>query len=397
MSVIYEMGQFNQIPLIEDANKEYEVEKIVKERIVQKKNLRTRKIEPVLEYLVQWVGYKQRTWEPIENLENCKEALGEFLLKQNSHINNKRKIKTYLKKKTTKQKIKRKKNNNNLNNITINKNIFKVTGKISNINNNGNINTNEKNNLNNKLKKYKKNKDKIKYNKSIDGNSPNQIEKNKTINNENEDKKDINKNDNENENEKEKEKEKDNINNNIGEKNAKENDNIIKTNLNIGQKENNDSREIINNLNFNENNNNNIIDNNYNFLNEDAISFGQFINAFDCDDPLKNNILGIQDKNVDDENGKILEKKFNEEKCLYEDNNKSKLQVLEINSLKIPKNIKEKFIINITYKNKHDNKIYTRDFETTNKEIPRECLIKYYEHIFFEKNKGQVLTKKLIV
>ena len=386
MSVIYQMGQFNQIPLNEDANKEYEVEKIVKERIVQKKNLKTRKIEPVLEYLVQWVGYKQRTWEPIENLENCKEALGEFLLKQNSHINNKRKAKNYLKKKTIKQKIKKKKNNNNLNNIKINKNIFKVKGKISNTNNNENINTNENNNLNNKLKKYKKNKDKIKYNKTIDGDSPNQIEKNKTINNENEEKKDINKNENE----------KNNI-NDIEEKKAQENDNIIKTNLNIPQKENNYSREIINNLNFNENNNNNIIDNNYNFLNEDAISFGQFINAFDCDDPLKNNILDIQDKNVDDENGKILEKKFNEEKFVYEDNNKSNFQMMEINSLKIPKNIKEKFILNITYKNKHDNKMYTRDFETTNKEIPRDCLIKYYEHIFFEKNKGQVITKKLIV
>lgn len=43
MSVIYQMGQFNQIPLIEDANKEYEVEKIVKKRIVQKKILELEK------------------------------------------------------------------------------------------------------------------------------------------------------------------------------------------------------------------------------------------------------------------------------------------------------------------------------------------------------------------
>ena len=61
----------------------------------------------------------------------------------------------------------------------------------------------------------------------------------------------------------------------------------------------------------------------------------------------------------------------------------------------MPTNIKEKFWINATYLNNYDNKTYTRDFESTNKIIPKDYLIKYYECIFFEKNKGQKFTKKI--
>jgi hypothetical protein len=41
-----------------------------------------KKIEPSKEYLVKWVGYKNPTWEPTENLENCQILLNEFLMRK---------------------------------------------------------------------------------------------------------------------------------------------------------------------------------------------------------------------------------------------------------------------------------------------------------------------------
>ena len=61
-------------------NKEWEVEQIIQERKKHIKNKKTGKTSDVTEYLVKWVGYKTPTWEPEENLENCKELLGKYLL-----------------------------------------------------------------------------------------------------------------------------------------------------------------------------------------------------------------------------------------------------------------------------------------------------------------------------
>ena len=61
-----------------DLEKEYEVEKITDKRQFQKQNKITKKFELVTEFLVKWVGYEQLTWEPIQNLDNCQEALKEF-------------------------------------------------------------------------------------------------------------------------------------------------------------------------------------------------------------------------------------------------------------------------------------------------------------------------------
>ena len=52
-------------------NKEFEVEKIIKELQIYKQNKVNKNIEQIREYLVKLVGYKNPTWEPIENLENC--------------------------------------------------------------------------------------------------------------------------------------------------------------------------------------------------------------------------------------------------------------------------------------------------------------------------------------
>ena len=49
-------------------SKEYEMRDIVGERTIGGQ----------LQYLVQWIGYDQKTWEPIENLEGCPELIDAF-------------------------------------------------------------------------------------------------------------------------------------------------------------------------------------------------------------------------------------------------------------------------------------------------------------------------------
>jgi len=57
-------------PEIVNGELEYEVEGILDSRIQRSK----------LQYLVEWKGYgpEERTWEPVENLENAKEAIAAF-------------------------------------------------------------------------------------------------------------------------------------------------------------------------------------------------------------------------------------------------------------------------------------------------------------------------------
>lgn len=61
-------------PIIVDEHEEFEVEQIIDSRIYRNKS----------QYLVHWKGYTvmDRTWEPIENLENCKDLIQQF------HIDN---------------------------------------------------------------------------------------------------------------------------------------------------------------------------------------------------------------------------------------------------------------------------------------------------------------------
>lgn len=66
----------------DNPNKEWEVEKILKDRTKRRKNKTTGKMEPIKEYLIKWVGFKTPTWEPEENLENSQELLKDFLLNQ---------------------------------------------------------------------------------------------------------------------------------------------------------------------------------------------------------------------------------------------------------------------------------------------------------------------------
>ena len=79
-------GRFQPLPppeLTDDDTVEYEVEKILDHR--QKKIRTAKKAVNKTEYLIRWAGYgpEHDSWEPEENLTNCKEKLNEYLNKLN--------------------------------------------------------------------------------------------------------------------------------------------------------------------------------------------------------------------------------------------------------------------------------------------------------------------------
>ena len=59
--------------------KRYVVEDIMDDRLVKVHDFNLHKYIKVKEYLVKWLGYKRRSWEPIENLKNCPLILDKYL------------------------------------------------------------------------------------------------------------------------------------------------------------------------------------------------------------------------------------------------------------------------------------------------------------------------------
>lgn len=183
------------------------------------------------------------------------------------------------------------------------------------------------------------------------------------------------------------EKEKDN--NDNSDNNSENDDNIVKNNGEI-----NDTKIVINNIDFKavpqikENDNLNTLDRD--LFNFDRLSDYILKNDFDN----KINFSSIPN-GIEEEKEEFLKKKRNSENYeeIYDEN--EKIDIKEINSIIIPKNIKEKFLINVTYLNKNDNYTYTRDFESDSKMIPQNYLLKYYEYILFEKCDEQKICKKL--
>jgi hypothetical protein len=60
-------------------SKEYEVESIQDDR--KRKDHydhKTKKWVYITEYLIKWVGYRRRSWEPEENLNNCIQMLNSY-------------------------------------------------------------------------------------------------------------------------------------------------------------------------------------------------------------------------------------------------------------------------------------------------------------------------------
>ena len=364
----------------EDANQEYEVEKIIDMRITPKLNEFTQKLDFIKEYLIKWVGYEQPTWEPLENLDNCKELLKEFykekkrLLKEkakkgkNPKINKKDQM--HKKDESVKKSKQKKSNNKNKSNSSL---------------------------LNNKNKE--KIKQKLFLTQKIIGNINNYIinQNNLIVNEEKqEDKNIIN--------------DKENINNNpilneCQQNNESKNYQELKEeNCSQNKYEENNEFKIIN---------GEICDENYEIINMDYksiermyeiekynllnnnnnIIFEQFPNnmGYDSEDKMD---FDSKHYGIMDEREELLKKRKNE---IIEDSSdkNNKIIIKEINNVKIPKKIKDNFSINVTYLDKNDNKIYNKDFESNSKMIPKEFLIKYYENILYEKNKGHTFSKKL--
>lgn len=59
-------------------SKEYEVEKITNDRKKRIYNNSKKSFSYVKEYLIKWVGFTRKTWEPEENLSNCQDLLKEY-------------------------------------------------------------------------------------------------------------------------------------------------------------------------------------------------------------------------------------------------------------------------------------------------------------------------------
>ena len=354
----------------EDANQEYEVEKITDMRQYFRKNLITQKVELSTEYLIKWVGYEQLTWEPLENLNNCKELLKEFYKEHKKLLKNKKakngKVKknkkNEIKKKTKSKKRNKNKRYNSLlknnNKTKISKKIFLTQKIIGNINNyiisqnNLIVNKDKNDNDNIVLDKENINNDNFSIHESQQ-----KIDKENSIEN-------------------------------LHKDNESEND--IK--LKIINGEINEENNQINNIDYK--NMERIYElEKLNFLDNKFMSLEQFKNCMGSDYEDKMNFDSIPYGTID-EKEEFLNKKRNNE--IDDDNDENnKIIIKEINNLIIPKNNKDSFLINVTYLNKYDNKLYTKDIESNNKIIPREYLIKYYEYILFEKSKGKNYSKKL--
>ena len=70
-----------------ETTKEFDVEDIVNERKIRKYVKRSKKYITKREYLVKWLGYRKKTWEPEENLKNCKEILDKYFKRKKIESN----------------------------------------------------------------------------------------------------------------------------------------------------------------------------------------------------------------------------------------------------------------------------------------------------------------------
>ena len=316
-------------------NREFEVEKIIKERQIYKQNKINKKIEPSKEYLVKWVGYKNPTWEPTENLENCQILLNEFLM---------RKKKNQLKKAKINKKNDINANYCNANETKVFKLILDEEENDKNMNENNTI-ISQKNNLEDLENKKE---DKI-IEESDELNVSSIIEQ------------------------------------------LKQKDKEIKI---INDEKNIVQDNFLNNNIFSESSINLSIDNynGFDFLegSKDIISIDPFENylSFGGETCSKS-----EDKKLNDnEKNEFLKKKRNNED---EDINESKINIIEIMGLKVPNEDNGKYLLKVKYKSLKDNKIYIKEIESKSKVIPKNFLIKYYEHIFFERYRGQKFSNKL--
>ena len=408
---------------IYEEDQEWEVEKILKEKIKRRKNPKTGRMEYIKEYLIKWIGYDDPSWEPEQNLDNCKELLSEFLIKKikkcsKSLIKAKTPIKINPKKKIknlTDYKTPRKLNlsfNQIIDETSTGSNSFTNNSYFLNRKRNSNRNRNNKNNNKNENKKYS---------------DITVVEENDEVQNMQNMHYDIEIID----DYKGEEKSVDNI------SNIKENTNILLSNsskeskntaqFNLKQnccQENKENKCVVE----KENRENNINVINIEESNNDIGKYSQTIYIdYDDDEEYKNDnemknqvntnlskndkkemIINYNDedykevkdfhefekteKNLNNSNGKeflnnyLEKKKYIDKFRNYDDIEEENIKVIGIYGIKVLENYGKGFILNV--KCKKNNKIYYDEINSHSGKIPQEYIIKYYERLIsqsFEK------------
>lgn len=100
--------------------------------------------------------------------------------------------------------------------------------------------------------------------------------------------------------------------------------------------------------------------------------------------------LGIKKEKFYDEDTKETKKEIKKEK-----KKKKKLNIIEISNVRVPDDLNEKFKLSIKYKSRENNQINTNEFESNDRSIRRDVLIKYYENILFKNKKGENIIEPM--
>ena len=362
----------------DNPNKEWEVEKILKDRTKRRKNKSTGKMEPIKEYLIKWVGFKTPTWEPEENLENSQEILKDFLL--NQILKKCKKVKTKKKSINTinTSKIYRYERSPNETEFRLKSDGIKEEEDQStftnSLNNQESSNKNAKTNKNNgsSLPSLAEEEENGFYDIEIDGDEKKEG------------------------NEIKKEQESLKVNTGVESKYLKivKNEEITvnnneKENKNIAKIEQDDSHnQKINNI-------NRIIPEKEDLIDSEKKSYSIYLE--EDKDESENLDKNIKDKNETESSKRFLAKKrkkdifINCDRKVKKDNS---IKVMEIYSMKVPEDgDKDGKGIKLNIKFRKNNKVYIEEFYSKSGEIPSNYLATYFEMFICDSFKGEKYSK----
>ena len=331
---------------------EYEVEAIVKDRIKKTYDKKTKKYKMIKEYLIKWAGYKKRTWEPIGNLDNCKEILSKYIAEKK------------------KNKVNTPSKNNNKKNIN---SPFKEKKSPY-----LNYSPNNENNYENSGDEEYVYEDE-KSNSSLISKSKRKLRKRNKINNNNPKKNTINNN---------------NINNNINTNNNTTNNSSINYKINNNKTNKKYDDVDIDILDGNESpfsNKTNMNTKNEFYSDSSFEPFNNIENYYNT--KLKNNLQQKRKRSNDtfsDISISIEDPFMKTENTSQNYSNPNHIDFMGISQISIPKNDNEK--ISLLCKLKNNNKNVSFKGTSSNINIPKEEIIKYYEKVLINYLGGKTIN-----